>query len=143
LSYNKILIAVDASEYSMTAARKGLELSHQLNAAAALIFVVDTSKSLGNADAGITPVQALIVLKKEAEDTLDQLAAMYNGSTLFKFMPEGHPREEIMKTAEVWGADLIVVSTHGRTGLMHMLLGSNAEYIVRHSTIPVMVVPSK
>lgn len=143
MAYKKILIAVDASEYSMTAAKKGFDLSHQLNAKAALLFVVDTSKSLGNVDAGITHEQALIVLKKEAEQTLDQLTAMYNGADLVKLMPEGHPREEVLKTAEVWEADLIVVPTRSRTGLMHLLLGSNAEYIVRHSTIPVMVVPSK
>lgn len=143
MSYKKILTAVDSSEYSMTAAKKGLDLAHQLNAKAALLFVVDTSKSLGNVDAGITHEQALIVLKKEAEQTLDELAAMYNGAELFKFIPEGHPREEILKTAETWEADLIVIGTHGRTGLMHLLLGSNAEYIVRHSKIPVMVVPSK
>ncbi len=143
MSYNKILIAVDASEYAMKAAKKGLELAHQLKAKAALLFVVDTSKAMGNVDAGITHEQALIVLIKEAEETLDQLAAMYNGGDLVKFMPEGHPREDILKTAEIWEADLIVIGTHGRTGLMHLLLGSTAEFIVRHSRIPVLVVPSK
>ncbi len=143
MSYDRILIAVDSSEYSMTAAKKGFELSHQLNAKAALLFVIDTTKTLGNVDAGITHEEALIVLKKEAEETLEQLAEMYNGTEIFKFMPEGHPRQEIMKTAEIWEADLIVVPTRGRTGFMHLLLGSNAEYIVRHSRIPVMVVPSK
>jgi nucleotide-binding universal stress UspA family protein len=143
MTYRKILIAVDGSEYCVTAAKKGLELSHQLHAKAALLFVVDTSKALGNVDAGITHEQALIVLKKEAEQTLDQLAAEYNGADLVKLMPEGHPREEILKAAEVWDADLIVIGTHGRSGLMRLLLGSTAEYIVRHSKIPVMVVPSK
>jgi nucleotide-binding universal stress UspA family protein len=143
MNYKKILIAVDSSEYAMAAAKKGFALAHQLNAQAALLFVVDTAKALGNVDAGILPQQALIVLTKEAEETLDQLAGMYNGSDLVKFMPEGHPREDILKTAEIWEADLIVLGTHGRTGLMHLLLGSNAEYIVRHSRIPVMVVPSR
>ncbi|MEO8648111.1 MAG: universal stress protein [Acidobacteriota bacterium] len=143
MKYKKILIAVDASEYSLNAAKKGLALSHQLNAQAALLFVVDTSKAMGNVDAGILPQQALIILKKEAEETLVQLAREYNGKDLVKFMPEGHPREDILKTAQTWNADLIVLGTHGRTGLMHLLLGSTAEYIVRHSKLPVMVVPSK
>ena len=67
MSYDRILIAVDSSEYSMTAAKKGFELSHQLNAKAALLFVIDTTKTLGNVDAGITHEEALIVLKKEAK----------------------------------------------------------------------------
>jgi nucleotide-binding universal stress UspA family protein len=143
MAFQKILIAVDSSEYSLTAARKGLELAHQLQAKAALIFVIDSAKTLGNVDAGITHEQALIVVKKEVEQTLDQLAMMYNGAELIKLMPEGHPKEEILKTAETWQADLIVIGTHGRTGFLHLLLGSVAEEVVRRSKIPVIVVPSK
>jgi nucleotide-binding universal stress UspA family protein len=143
MSFSKIIIAVDSSEYAMSAAKKGLELAHQLNAKAALVFVIDSSKALGNEDAGISPEQALIIIKKEAEQTLDQLALMYNGNELMKFMPEGHPEEDIMKTADTWGADLIVTGTHGRSGLMGILVSSVAEHLIRHSHIPVMVVPSK
>ncbi|WP_339917495.1 universal stress protein [Yeosuana marina] len=143
MSYSKILIAVDSSEYSMNAAKKGLELSHQLNAKVALLYVIDTSKALGNIDAGITAEEALIILKKEAEQTLDELAAMYNGTSIMKFIPEGLPSKDIIKTAEIWEADLIILGTHGRTGLLHLLVGSVAEHIIRHSKIPVMVVPSR
>lgn len=143
MNYKKILIAVDSSEYAMRAAKKGLQLAHQLNADAALLYVVDTTKAMGNIDAGIFPEEALMVLKKEVEQTLDQLARMYNGKNLVKLMPEGHPTEDIIQTAETWGADLIVIGTHGRTGLMHLLMGSVAEYLVRHSKLPVMVVPAK
>lgn len=141
MAYKKILIAVDSSEYSMKAAKKGLALSHQLGAVAALLFVIEKSKAMGNIDAGILPEQALIVLIKEAEQTLDELAQMYNGKELLKFMPEGNPEEDIVKTAENWKADLIVLGTHGRTGLKHLLMGSTAERVVRHSSIPVMIVP--
>ncbi|WP_338358846.1 universal stress protein [Yeosuana marina] len=143
MSYSKILIAVDSSEYSMNAAKKGLELSHQLNAKVALLYVIDTSKALGNIDAGITAEEALIILKKEAEQTLDELAAMYNGTSIMKFIPEGLPSKDIIKTAEIWEADLIILGTHGRTGLLHLLVGSVAEHIIRHSKTPVMVVPSR
>ena len=60
----------------MKAAKKDLELAHQLKAKSALIFVVERSKALGNIDAGITLEQALLVLKKEAEQSLDELAEM-------------------------------------------------------------------
>lgn len=143
MSYRKILIAVDGSEYSVTAAKKGLELAHQLNAKSFMVFVVDKTKAMGNPDAGIMPQQALIVLKKEAEQTLDELAEMYNGNELEKFMPEGNPREDIIKMAETLDVDLIVMGTHGLTGFRRLLVGSVAENVVRHSNIPVMVVPSK
>ena len=143
MSYSKILIAVDSSEFSIQAAKKGLELAHQTKAEVALIYVVDTSKAIGNIDAGILPEQAMVILKKEVEQTLDELSEMYSGNSILKFMPEGHPTKDILKTAEIWGADLIVMGTHGRTGLMHLLVGSVAENVVRHSKVPVMVVPSK
>lgn len=143
MNYSKILIAVDSSEFSMAAAKKGFELAHQLNAKASLIYVIDKSKGMGNVDAGIFPEDAILILKKEAEQTLDQLAVMYNGGELMKFMPEGHPTEDILETAKTWNADLIVIGTHGRTGLKHLLMGSVAEHIVRHSIIPILVVPSK
>ncbi|MCW5908733.1 MAG: universal stress protein [Chitinophagales bacterium] len=142
MSFSKILIAVDSSEYSITAAKKGLELAHQLNAKVALLYVIDTAKTIGNADAGISQQEALIVMKKEAEQALEHLAS-YNGDNLVKLMPEGHPKEDIIKTAENWEADLIVMGTHGRTGLMNLLMGSVAEYVVERSKIPVLVVPSK
>ena len=143
MSYSKIMIAVDSSEYSMQAAKKGLNLAHQIGAEVALLYVVDESKAVGNVDAGVLPEQAMIVLKKEVEQTLDELATMYNGETILKFMPEGLPKNDILKTAYAWGADLLVMGTHGRTGLLHLLVGSVAEYVIRHSKIPVMVVPSK
>ena len=48
----------------------------------------------------------------------------------------------IVRTAEQEGADLIVMATHGRTGLSHMILGSTAEKVVRHATVPVLTVKS-
>lgn len=140
MPFQRILIAVDSSEFSMHAAKRGLELAHALRCNAALVFVVDTSKALGNIDAGIMPENALIVLKKEAEQTLDQLAAMYNGNELMKFMPEGHPVEEIIGTALNWQADLIVAGTHGRKGLAHLFQGSVAESVLHRSPIPVLIV---
>jgi nucleotide-binding universal stress UspA family protein len=54
----------------------------------------------------------------------------------------GNPFQEIMRTAEKVGADLIVMGTHGRTGIEHVLVGSTAERVVRNSKIPVLTVRS-
>ncbi|MBK7100027.1 MAG: universal stress protein [Sphingobacteriales bacterium] len=45
--------------------------------------------------------------------------------------------------AKDWEADLIVMGTHGRTGLSYLILGSVSEYVIKHSAVPVMVVPLK
>jgi nucleotide-binding universal stress UspA family protein len=53
---------------------------------------------------------------------------------------DGVPFDEIAKAAKAWDADLIVIATHGYTGLKHVLLGSTAERVVRHAPCPVLVV---
>ncbi|MFZ1679120.1 MAG: universal stress protein [Saprospiraceae bacterium] len=141
MNYKKILIAVDSSEYSLNAAQKAMDLAHQIDAIVAAVCVVDASKALGNFDVGLLPGEALLALTKEAEQTLDQVSKMYIGNDLTKFMPEGFPREEILHTAEKWEADLIVMGTHGRTGLRHLLMGSVAEYVLHHSKVPLLIVP--
>jgi nucleotide-binding universal stress UspA family protein len=50
----------------------------------------------------------------------------------------GHPATEICRYAAEHGCDLIVLATHGRTGLKHMLLGSTTEQVVRHAPCPVL-----
>jgi nucleotide-binding universal stress UspA family protein len=54
----------------------------------------------------------------------------------------GTPWNRIVGAAKSWNADLIVIGTHGRTGLKHALMGSTAERVVRHATCPVLVVHS-
>ncbi|MDP3766726.1 MAG: universal stress protein, partial [Dehalococcoidia bacterium] len=53
---------------------------------------------------------------------------------------EGMPRSMILDVAREVGADLIVMGTHGRTGLTHVFFGSVAEHVVRHSRIAVLTV---
>ena len=144
MSYQKILIAVDSSAYSMSAAKKGIELAHQLNAMIGLIYVIDRNKESVNVEIGITPEQSQTILLQQAEENISQLIKMYDGvDQIMRFTPEGFPRKEIINTAKEWGADLIVMGTHGRTGLTHLLVGSVAEYVIKHAGVPVMVISSK
>lgn len=144
MPFSKILIAVDSSTFSMNAAKKGFELARQLNAEIAAVYVVDSARAIANLDAGILPMDTEEIYQKEGELTMKQLGEIFEGpGELVHFLPEGNPQEEIINTSEQWGADLIVIGTHGRTGLAHFLVGSIAESVVRHSKVPVMVVPTK
>ena len=144
MAYQKILIAVDSSAYSMNAAKKGFELADQLNASIGLIYVIDRNKESMNVEVGITPEQSQTVLLKQAEENINQLIKMYDGvDEILRFTPEGFPKNEIIKIAKEWGADVIVMGTHGRTGLTHLLVGSVAEYVIKHAGVPVMVISSK
>lgn len=142
MQYSKILIAVDSSPHAMHAAKMGFALAHQLRATIGLVFVIDKNKESMNADVGMTFEQSQTILLKQAEENINQLIKMYEGAeAVLRFTPEGFPKKEIINTANEWGADLIVMGTHGRTGLANMMVGSVTEYVIKHSSIPVMVVP--
>ena len=140
--YNKIVIAVDNSHHALQAAKKGFELAHQLKAAVGLVNVIDRYKEEPNTDLWFSHENSVPILLERADEIFDQIINTYGGSTeVTRFTPEGLPNEEIINTATIWNADLIVIGTHGRTGLSHLLMGSVAEHIIRHSKIPVLVVP--
>lgn len=144
MEYKKILIAVDDSAFALKAAKAGFALAHILNASIGLLFVVDRSKEVVSADLGITPDQSKTVLLNDAEKTIEQYIKMYNGiERIVRFTPEGIPEEEILNIAQEWEADLIVMGTHGRSGLSRILTGSVAEYVIRHAKVPVMVTPPR
>jgi nucleotide-binding universal stress UspA family protein len=58
-----------------------------------------------------------------------------------RFVEYGEPAEVIIRIAEEWGADVIVLGTHGRKGLAHLMMGSVAEDVIRHSKKTVVVIP--
>ena len=142
MPFGKILIAVDDSAFSLRAAEAGFDLARSLDAEVALVFVVNRSKQVINADIGITAAESRNILLQEAEKTIDSFVRMFGGKDkLYRFTPEGLPEREIVNMAREWGADLIVLGTHARSGLQRILTGSVAEYVIRHARVPVMVVP--
>jgi universal stress protein A len=87
--------------------------------------------------------QPEIVRRDRSEEALTQLrdlvANAFQGSWEVE-VAVGHPAETIVRVAQERGVDLIVMSTHGRTGLQHVLLGSVAEKVVRLAPCPVLTV---
>jgi len=142
MKFTKILIAVDDSAYGLKAARTGFELAHQLTASIAVVFVIDVTKELGNPDLGINDKQQHAILLQEAENTIQQYIDLYDGTDkVYRFTPEGEPHKEIVNVASQWEADLIVMGTHGRSGFTRLFMGSVADYVLKHSKIPVLITP--
>lgn len=138
----RILIAIDDSHGAEKVAAYGCKLGKQLDAAIALISIVD-SNALAT-DGGVTPRELAAMRRKDYENRHQQLLeTVFKGHDVETMVDEGHLAEGILKAAERWQSDMIVVGTHGRTGISHMLMGSVAEKVVRHSVKPVFVVPSK
>ena len=80
-------------------------------------------------------------LQSGAAEELRRFAeARFTGVELKLQVREGDPSREIIRAAADLGADLIVLGTHGRTGVAHLLIGSVAEKVVRKSPVPVLTV---
>jgi nucleotide-binding universal stress UspA family protein len=138
----KILIAIDEGPTSEKVVSQGFQLGQKLKAEIALLSVIDTALLM--TDGGIAPRKMAEIIKndfkKNQQLLIDKVFKDYKAWT---FVEEGNPYEMILKVAAEWEADLIVIGTHARTGFSHLLMGSVAEHVVRHSKIPVMIVPTK
>lgn len=136
----KILIAVDRGATAEAIARYGYQLARQLSAELALIAVVDTEFLM--TDGGVTPGEMLEMLKRDFTEKQKLLVKkVFEAIEIQSFIEEGKPYEKIIAVAEEWNADLIVLGTHGRKGVSHILLGSVAEKVTRHTHIPLLIIP--
>ena len=142
MNYRKILIAVDNGPTAEKVAANGFLLGQQLKAEIALVSVVETTFLM--ADGGITFNDMAEMMKADIKKSQQMLIdKIFNGYKAWTFIEEGITHELILKVAAQWDADLVVLGTHGRTGLSHLLMGSVAEMMVRHSIKPLLIIPAR
>jgi nucleotide-binding universal stress UspA family protein len=138
----KILIAIDGGPTSEKIASAALQLGTSLRAEMAVLSVVDTNLLM--TDGGVTPQEMAELMKvdlmKNQKVIIDKI---FKAGKILSFVEKGNPHEIILKTSEEWQADLIVIGTHGKTGLLTLLMGNVAEKIIRHSARPILVIPCK
>lgn len=143
IQLKRILAPTDFSEFSDHAMQYATELSSQFDAELHLLTVVDDSTPM-LMDPEFMPVEDFI--SQEMESAEKQLANRPGESwneklTVKRERRKGNPLVEIVRYAKENEIDLIVIGTHGRSGLIHMLMGSVAEKVVRKSPCPVLTVP--
>ncbi len=128
LTFQRFLVASDGSPYSQAAWREALALAR----------------------AWSSQLLAVSVARREAEfpetkEILEKLQdeADREGIPLATFMLQGIPHEAIIQAAQAHGADLLILGSHGRTGLTRLLMGSVTEQVISKATCPVLVVKSR
>jgi len=144
LEIKKILFPVDFTENSSKIIPYVLSASEKYNSAIYLIHVVE---DLAKWVLGIhVPHSTLTTYQKEAVDgaakAMDWICKeQLQGCPNFqKIIVSGDPVQEILKTIESEDIDLVIMGTHGRKGLDHVVFGSVAENVVKKSTVPVLTV---
>ncbi len=133
----KVLALTDGSQNSRSALRYAVEICRNFDASLHLLSVVEDMPSYVNLEVGIEFFASIQeTIKKEVVQCSGYCET--SGVACTGEIRHGVPYEEIINYAKEIDADLIVMATHGHTGLSHILLGSVAEKIVRHAPCPVL-----
>ncbi|HUK56344.1 MAG TPA: universal stress protein [Nitrospiria bacterium] len=139
-SIKKILVPTDFSEGSDRAIRYAAMMARVLKAQVRLIHVIQPY-AYGMTET-FNVVDHYSALKTIAEPLLEEVckALQKTGLTVEAELANGVTHREILQAARRTGADLIIMGTHGRSGVDHLLLGSVAEKVVRLASCPVLTV---
>jgi nucleotide-binding universal stress UspA family protein len=149
LEVRRILVPVDFSESARKVLDYGLDIARDRGAEVVLLHVVGLPVAPFDPGYGVAADPRLLDdLRTEGEKALADLAAKAaagagKGVPLRTKIVSGAPSREIVREAREGGFDLVVIGTHGRTGLKHVFLGSVAENVVRLSPCPVVTVRLK
>jgi nucleotide-binding universal stress UspA family protein len=148
MAVQRILVPVDYSDRCRHALSYALFLADKLGAAVDVVHVWDrpayVPETMVIGKPGTKPKSLADLIRENAEADMSEFLAnlpVPSGVTITHHLESGEPASTLLETAKKAGTDLIVMGTHGRTGVRHFLLGSVAEKLVRLSTVPVVTVP--
>lgn len=147
----KILAPADLSDLSKVAVRRALEIAGSGGAEVIIYNVITLEETpFPHAVEEWVASQAELPQIRKTLEKRKRLLAGFVGQNFAEISPNisirqeveiGVPYKKIVEKAEQEGVDMIVMCTHGRTGLLHMLIGSVTEQVVRRAPCPVLSVP--
>ena len=153
----KVLIAVDYDPAAQKVAETGYSLAEKIDAEVVLLhviseanpeyyFAIDYSPIMGYNgfnETGPWQLNNIDTLKGAALQFLDKIKEHLGDDKIHSLVETGNIADTIISTAKKVNADVIVMGTHGRSKLDELLLGSATERVLRHSSIPLFIVPTK
>ena len=136
-----ILVPIDFSDYSKGALKYAVEIAKKFNAKMYLIYVIEPVVYPSDFSMGQVSIPAVDHDSfNRSKDELKKLAEMEIDSNIEVevIIKSGKPFVEINESASEKDIDLIIIATHGHTGVEHLLFGSTAEKVVRKAPCPVL-----
>ena len=146
--YERILVPVDGSETSKRGLKEAIRLAKEQGARLKCLHVID-EHFLAHDYLGFAYMPDLFEsLRNNGETILEEASeqagkAGVSAESVLRESGGIRVSERILDEANAWAADLIVMGTHGRRGISHLALGSDAELVVRGSTVPVLLVRTR
>jgi len=138
--YDRILLATDGSDGINNPLEEAIKLADLTDATLFALYVVDTR------DYSTLPESKWLTIENELKEHGERAVeaveqrGMEQGVEVVTHLSRGVPHEEILTYVEANDIDLIIMGTHGRTGLNHFLIGSVAEKVIRSANVPVHIV---
>ena len=144
--YQRILVPVDGSSTSDLGLAEAMKLAKLTGGQLRLLHVIDEMPFIMSAEgSGAMTADVLEVLRKAGEKILQQARTLVKenaipvDTVLFDSL-SGRLCDQVVEQVKEWHADLVVLGTHGRRGVKRVLLGSDAEQVLRNSPVPVLLV---
>lgn len=147
--YTKILVPVDGSPTSLQGLAEAVKLAKLTGAKLKLLHVIDLVSIMMVPEAGVVLTSQMVDQLTEggrqilADAKARAEAAGIAAETQLVENAAVRVCDVVIDQAKAWGAELIVIGTHGRRGVGRMLLGSDAEQVMRQSPVPVLLVRAK
>jgi nucleotide-binding universal stress UspA family protein len=141
ISIQGVMVPVDFSKESILAAKFGASLAEEYKTKLYVLHVMEpVHPSLRGYIVDFEQFQQRMIAQAK-EDLENVIPKAVKDRIPTEFILEiGHPSYLIVEKAKELGVDVVVIATHGRTGLSHVLLGSVAEKVIRHAPCPVFVI---
>jgi nucleotide-binding universal stress UspA family protein len=147
-AYKKILVAVDGSPAAQRGLREAIRLARSQHARLFIVHVVNEFMAYNYLESMAIGTDVRAVLREAGRKILERAQAEarkqgVKAATVMREIVGGAAAGPIVREARKLGADLIVLGTHGRRGVRRLVLGSDAEQVVRTATVPVLLVRGK
>ena len=151
----KVLIALDYNPTSQKVAEIGYTTAKEMNAEVILLHVIKDPEHYssseyspivgkqGNMDTSQIQTDSAVGLSKASRHFLNKIKHHLNDETIHTMVKEGEVAETILEAAKDKSADIIAIGSRSQNWLENVLLGSITEKVIRHTTIPLLIIPIK
>ncbi|WP_291105258.1 MULTISPECIES: universal stress protein [unclassified Flavobacterium] len=145
----KVLITLDYDSTSQKVAERGYTMAKAMHAEIILLHVISNPILYYNSYAGLftgmipPQIENVDQLKTIAQKFLDKTKHDLGNETIRTLVKEGETAYSILETAKELDADIIVLGTHSRKWLENILMGSVAEKVLKDTTLPLFIIPTK